>query len=446
MARKHPGFEPKKPHLHKDLKFPEGFLWGTSTSAHQVEGWNEYNDWWEWEHQPGTIADGQMSGRAADHYHKFREDFDIIQSMNNNAHRLSIEWSRINPHKGEFNQRVIDHYIEVLQDLKHRKIKTMVTLHHFTIPIWFAEIGGFEKKENVEYFIKFVDHVVPQLKDYVDFWITINEPNIYTMMSYMLGLWPPGKNNNRLAYRVFNNLASAHKLAYESIHNVYPNNVAQVGIAHNVISFYTYDKHSFSDWLSVKIADWIWNHWFMEKTKVYHDFLGVNYYVHKRVKKIGLRNWGDLALEDRGEGRERTDLAWEIFAPGFFDALVDMSDYNLPIYITENGISTLNDHQRARYLISYLKELYHATKSGVDVRGYFYWSLLDNFEWDKGITSRFGLVEVNYKTLERTVRGSGDLYQIICETNSIPHDLLQFIGHKVSPEDVVKEFKKGHKY
>lgn len=437
MSRKHPGFKPKEPHQHKDLTFPEGFLWGTATSSHQVEGWNEYNDWWEWEHLPGTIADGQMSGRAADHYHKFREDFDIVQKLGNNAHRLSIEWSRINPRKGEFNQKAIDHYIEVLKDLKHRNIKVMLTLHHFTLPIWFADMGGFAKKENVQWFSKFVKEVVPQLREYVDFWITINEPNIYAMMSYMLGLWPPGITNNFKAYKVFSNLALAHREAYEIIHDICSDDNPQVGVAHNVISFETYNKHSFSDWLSVKIVDWVWNHWFIEKTKVYHDFLGLNYYVHKRVKNIGLRNWSDIALEDRGEGRERSDLDWEIFAPGLFDVLVDMNDYGLPIYVTENGISTLNDDQRARYLVSYLKELYHAIQAGVKVKGYFYWSLLDNFEWDKGLTSRFGLVEVDFKTLDRKIRGSGYLYKRICEENGIDHDLLRFIGHSVSSEEMM---------
>lgn len=242
MPRRHPGFKPKPIHQHLDLHFPKDFLWGTATSAHQVEGWNENNDWWEWEQQPGTIADGQLSGRAADHYHLYKKDFDIVEKLHNNAHRLSVEWSRINPEKDVFNQSEIDHYIDVLKDLKRRNIKTMVTLHHFTIPVWFVKEGGFEKRKNVEYFMKFVKQTVPKLNDYVDFWVTINEPNIYTMMSYMLGMWPPGKTGKWTAYKVFNHLAHAHKEAYEFIHEI--DNEAQVGIAHNVISFETYNQHS----------------------------------------------------------------------------------------------------------------------------------------------------------------------------------------------------------
>lgn len=436
MKHKHPGFIPKKPHQHKSMDFPPGFLWGAATSAHQVEGWNDNNDWWNWEHRAGTIADGQISGRGPDHYHHFREDFDLAEKMHHNSHRLSIEWSRINPQEGEFSEEAVEHYIEVLKDLKARGMKVMLTLHHFTNPIWFAKKGGFEKRNNIYYFTKYVEYIVPKLKAYVDFWVTINEPNVYTMMSYMLGIWPPGKTSNLLAYRVFDHLAITHRLAYEIIHELAGEDV-QVGLAHNVTSFYAYNKHALSDWLSVRLADWGWNHYFLEKTKGYHDFLGLNYYVHKRANRIGLKYWATLMRDDAGEGRERTDLDWEIFAPGIFDALVDMSEHQLPIYITENGISTLNDHQRARYIISYLKEVYHAIHSGVDVRGYFHWSLLDNFEWDKGYKSRFGLIEVDFQTLERKIKGSGKIYGQICRDNKISHDLMRFIGHKVSPEDVL---------
>jgi beta-glucosidase len=441
--RKHPGFVPKKPHKHEPYPFPKGFLWGAATSSHQVEGWNDKNDWWEWEHQQGTIADGQMSGRGPDHYHRYEQDFDFLEEMNLNAYRMSIEWSRINPEKGKFDANEIDHYIKVLKSLKARGIKVMLTLHHFTLPAWFADMGGFEKRGNVQYFLNYVEKVVPLFRPYVDFWITINEPNIYTMMSYLFGNWPPGKKSKWAAYKVYDNLARAHKEAYRIIHSFDDERTIPVGIAHNVTSFYVYNRRSLIDWAAVNIVDWVWNHWFLEKTKGYHDFLGINYYVHKRIKGIKMENLAVLLQDNQGEGRERTDLDWEIFAPGFFDGLMGMKEHKLPIYITENGISTLNDHQRARYLISYLKELYHAIKGGVDVRGYFHWSLLDNFEWDKGYKSRFGLVEVNYGTLERRLRGSGKLYGRIAKMNKIEHVLMRFIGHAVSPEDVLEKLE-GH--
>ncbi len=436
MERKHPGFKPKETHQHKSLKFPKDFLWGAATSSHQVEGWNDNNDWWDWEHKAGTIADGQMSGRGPDHFHKYKEDYTLLEKLSLNSYRLSIEWSRVMPLPRVFDEKAIQVYVDMLKELKSKNMQVMLTLHHFSNPIWFAEMGAFEKQKNLHYFIAYVEKVVPIFKPYVDLWITINEPNIYAMMSYMLGIWPPGKTSNRTAYKVFSHLAELHKDTYDIIHEQCGGKT-KVGFANNVTSFYLYNKRSFKDWMIGNFSDWSWNHWFMEKTKGHHDFLGVNYYVHKRIKNITIKNWKSLMMDDQGEGRERTDLDWEIFAPGIFDALVDMQEYKLPIYITENGISTLNDHQRARYIISYLKEVYHAIKSGVNVKGYFYWSFLDNFEWDKGYKSRFGLVEVNYKTLERTIKPSALLYQRIAKTNQIEHDLLRFIGHGISPKDVI---------
>lgn len=440
MARKHPGFTPKQPHKHESLRFPKGFIWGAATSSHQVEGWNDNNDWWAWEHQPGTIADGQMSGRGPNHWNLFKDDYQLIQDMHLNAYRLSIEWSRIMPLPGVFDDKAIDHYIQMLQDLKSRNVQVMLTLHHFTVPNWFAKLGGFEKQKNLHYFIEYVEKVVPLFKSYVDFWITINEPNIYSMMSYIIGVWPPGKTSTLTARKVFHHLAQIHKDCYDIIHT-HCGKKAKVGFANNVTSFYLYNKRSIKDWFVGNVSDWIWNHWFMEKTKGHNDFLGMNYYVHKRIKNISRKNLQKIMIDNQGEGRERTDLDWEIFAPGIFDALVDMSAYNLPIYITENGISTLNDHQRARYIVSYLKEVFHAIKAGVDVKGYFYWSLLDNFEWDKGYKSRFGLVDVDYQSLKRTLRGSGKLYGRIAETNMIEHGMLRFVGHAISPEEVVKLLK-----
>lgn len=418
------------------MHFPSGFLWGSALSAHQAEGWNDNNDWWAWEHKAGTIADGQVSGRAADHYHRYAEDFALAQGLGHNIHRLSLEWSRIEPTPGQFDDEAIHHYRAVLMDLRKRGIQTMVTLHHFTNPLWFAKKGGFAKRRNVANFLAYVRHVYLELAPHVNFWVTINEPNIYTLMSYGLGLWPPGFKHARTSYRVFSNLAYAHKQAYDLIHSLARGKPVQVGCANHVISFDVVNKHSTTDWLAVRLADWVWNHWFLEKTKGYHDYLGMNYYVHRRIRGSSFRNLGQLFAGHDDEGRERSDLDWEVFPPGLSEALYDMSSYSLPIYITENGISTLNDDRRSRYLVSYLKELYHAIQSGVDVRGYLYWSLLDNFEWDKGFKARFGLIEVDFKSLERRVRPSAQVYARICRANAIEHDLLRFIGHLAHPEEV----------
>lgn len=437
--RKHPPFKTKKAHTHSPLVFPNNFLWGTATSSHQVEGWNDHNDWWLWEQEPGTIVDGQVSGRAADHYNLYKQDIQIIEKLNQNSYRFSLEWSRIMPEPDVFNEREIKHYISVLEELKKHNIKTMVTLFHFTLPIWFSQMGGFEKKKNIKYFLNYIKTITRRVEHLVDFWITINEPNVYTLMSYGLGLWPPGKTSVLDAYKVFDNLAYAHKEAYEIIRENENFKKIPIGFSGNIGSYYSYDKYSFSQWMTIKMVNYTWNHWFLEKTQYHNDFVGVNYYTHQRIRDIRLRNLAQSFTIIPNEDREMTDMDWEIYPPGIFEALIEMNKHGLPIYVTENGISTINDHRRARYIVSYLKELYHAIKAGVDVRGYFYWSLLDNFEWDKGFLPRFGLVEVDYKTLKRKIRPSAKLYAQICRKNAIDHDLLKFTGHGIGPEEVINE-------
>lgn len=440
MTRKHPGFEPKPAHQHAPLRFPDGFWWGTATSAHQVEGWNDNSDWWEWEHKAGTIADGQMSGRGADHYHLYRKDIALMSRLHQNAHRFSIEWSRIEPEPGRIDRIQLEHYFSVLQELRKHNIRAAVTLHHFTNPVWFERMGGFRRRENCRFFLRYAEEVIKYLHPYVNLWTTFNEPNIYVLMGYLLGVWPPGEKNRRLAYTVFGNLAWTHRQLFEMIHKYQPH--ALVGCAQNVISFDASDKHSALQWASARGVDWLWNHWFIEKTRAFHDYIGINYYVHKRIKSLRPSDWSRYA-NGQQENREHSDLDWEIYPPGFSEALSDMASYRLPIFVTENGISTQNDHRRARYIVSYLKELYHAIQSGVDVRGYFHWSLMDNFEWDKGFKARFGLVEVDFNTLQRKIRGSAEIYATICRNNAIPHELLQFVGHGVSPKHVLQTIRQS---
>jgi beta-glucosidase/6-phospho-beta-glucosidase/beta-galactosidase len=174
--------------------------------------------------------------------------------------------------------------------------------------------------------------------------------------------------------------------------------------------------------------DWIWNHAFIDATKGTHDFLGVNYYFHQRIDPGKKRIMG-VIVDIREEQRDMSDIGWEVFPSGLFDALLDFSNYKLPIIITENGIATRNDDRRARYIVSYIKELYHAIAAGIDVRGYCYWSLLDNFEWEKGFSASFGLIEVKQPSLERSFKPSAKVYAQIAKENGIPHDLLRFVGH-----------------
>lgn len=419
--------------FHRTLYFPKHFLWGTATSAHQVEGGNKHNDWWRWEKNSRKRF---RSGSACDHYHRFEEDFDIIKNLQQNAHRFSIEWSRIEPIEDEWNIEAIEHYRKVILALHEKKIKPIITLHHFTNPEWFQRKGGWARRSSARYFARYVKFVVQELGDIAHFWITLNEPMVYATLSYLDGVWPPGKKSYFLAHRVYHNLARAHRKAYAIIHELYKKHdwhPPKVGVAMNTVSLYSYQMHSFSSWLFMRVADWLWNHSFYFFTGKTHDFIGINYYFHYRLKDLHFRPIR-FFLEARAEKREMSSVGWEVYPQGIFDVLIDFRRYKLPIYITENGIATTNESKRTRYIVSYIKEVYHAIRAGVDVRGYFYWSLMDNFEWEKGFKPRFGLLRVNYATQERAPREAAEVYSEICRTNSLPHHLLKYLGHSVRPE------------
>lgn len=421
------------------LKFPPNFLWGSSTSSHQVEGNNINNDWWAWE-QEGLADDHQVSGVAADHYNRYDRDFSLAKELQQNAHRLSIEWSRVEPEDNEWDMKEVEHYRKVLLSARDKGLKTMVTLHHFTNPMWFVNSGGWLQKDAPEIFQSYVLMMIKHLGDLVDFWITINEPLVYASQGFMAGVWPPQMKSPFKTNRVVRNMAKAHILAYRSIHNLLDKDKfkAKVGFANNVSSYQIYNKHSIKDYAFMQGVDMVWNHWFMRLTKGCHDFIGLNYYFHYRIAKARFSQV-QFFTDIRKERRESSDVGWEIYPPGIFDVVMDMSKYKLPIYITENGIAVEKDSRRSRFIVSYVKELYHAIQAGAPVKGYFYWSLLDNWEWEKGYNARFGLVDVDFKSQKRTVRESALVYADIARNNGIPHHLLKFVGHVTLGEITVKD-------
>ena len=426
-----PHDHPKEKHDHATLNFPDGFLWGAATSAHQVEGGNTHNNWWKWESLPGHAR----SGQAADQYNRYEEDFDLAKSLNHNAHRLSIEWSRIEPEEGKFDQNAIGHYKAVLEALKKRKMTVMLTLWHFTLPQWVADQGGWENGKTVKYFVRFVEKIIPNLGEYVDFWITVNEPGVYIYETYIEKAWPNAKKSFWGMIKSYLNIASAHKKVYKLLHKTYPAG-KPVGIANNLLSFEPFHKHSLLEQLTVSLNDVFINHLFYLLTRKTHDFLGINYYFHVRFKHHGFVP--DLA-GSFSQTHEASDLGWEIYPEGIFDVLTDLSD-DIPIYITECGIASTNDDRRNRFLIQYLQEVARAIKMGVNVRGFFYWSLIDNFEWHLGFEPRFGLIEIDYETQKRIVRPSALVYAEIIAGNGIPHSLMRFLGHTVTADEVLKGF------
>jgi len=364
----------------------KSFLWGAATSAHQVEGNNTHNDWWAWEQQTAGI---KCSGRASDHYHRFKEDFALARSLGHNAHRLSLEWSRIEPERGQLYQPALAHYREVLEELKRQRLTSFVTLHHFTNPLWLAEAGGWERRESVELFANYVKMVVENLGDLVDFWVTINEPVVYALEAYWHKRWPPQKRSAPAVWQVVRHMAAAHRRAYQIIHRAWVG--ARVGLAKHLIAYSA--KQTFKDY-------WF-NHYFFTLVGEKQDFIGVNYY---------------FADQDKLGGGPKSDIGWPIYPAGLTQVLLYMKRYKLPIYITENGLADVRDSQRADFIRDHLRAVEAAQAQGVDVRGYLHWSLLDSFEWDKGFEPRFGLIEVDRATMERRIRPSAYVYKAIIES------------------------------
>jgi beta-glucosidase len=420
--------ERKLPVVQEKL-FPSGFLWGAATSSHQVEG-GTLNNWSEWEKKNAErLAKGAetywqdwqkkkfpemfdpqnyISGRACDHYHRYEEDFDLAKSLGHNAHRFSLEWARIEPEEGKFDEKEIEHYREVLEALRKRSMEPFVTLWHWTNPLWLEKIGGCENRQFPFYFSRYAKFVTERLGNQVNFWMTLNEPTSVIADAYIRGLWPPQKKSLIAGWKLYKNFAKAHKEAYAAIHSA--STQAQVGFANILQSFEVYRKNSWLDKLSVLVGAYFVNRRMLNLTRGCHDFLSVQYYFHNRLKFPR-----KISLDDKPV----SDLNWEIFPAGIYFIINWMKKYDLPIYITENGLADADDSMRGQFIKDQLYWIYKSISEGADVRGYFHWSLLDNFEWDKGFWPRFGLIEINYKTLERKIRPSAYEYKKIIENNGL---------------------------
>ena len=385
----------------KILKFPEGFLWGTATSAYQVEGRIENSDW----------SKDFPAGIACNHYELYERDFDLLKSLNQNAYRFSIEWSRIESKEGKFNEKEIEHYKKVITTLKEIGIEPFVTLWHWPIPIWLRNKGGWQYGKIPDYFARYTEKIVNAFGSDVKFWITLNEPEIYARYSYLSGVWPPQKKNLISYLLVIHNLIRAHRKAYKIIKKL--NQSAQIGIAKNNTYFEAYQNKLINRVLKKNI-DWWRNFYFLNRIKNHQDFIGLNHYLHNRI------NYGF----NKNENEKVSDMRRELYPEAIYYVLMDLKRYNKPIYITENGLADAGDQKRGWFILETLKNVSRAIGEGVDVKGYLHWSLMDNFEWDKGFWPRFGLLEIDYKTLERKVRPSANFYRDICVANEITEDIV----------------------
>ncbi|MFA5144664.1 MAG: glycoside hydrolase family 1 protein [Candidatus Omnitrophota bacterium] len=404
------------------IKFPGDFLWGAATSSYQVEGNNINSDWWEWEKRAGLK---ESSGQACRSYELYKEDFDLAKLLCHNAHRLSIEWSRIEPKEGEFSQKELDHYRDVIISLKERNIEPIVTLYHFTIPLWFARSGGWLNKKASEYFLRYVNVVVGALCDKVRFWVTINEPMVYVYHAYVLGFWPPQQKSFRNARIVTDRLMISHIKAYRSIHAACARKGLPspfVSIAKNIQEFQAC-RSNLKNKLAVYLRDRLYNLEFISKLASHRslDFIGVNYYSRSLIDAGGWR-LKNLLLDTCQDGCSRlkkNSLGWDIYPPGLHNLLLELKRFNLPVFILENGICTDDDSLRWDFIREHLKNMHLAMEKGVKVLGYIYWSLIDNYEWDKGFGPRFGLIEVDYHTYKRSIRESARKFSEVLRTGAL---------------------------
>lgn len=375
------------------------FLWGSATSAYQIEGDNRNCDWWEW--------DGGRSGRASRFWEKWEEDIELLKELGHNAFRYSIEWSRIFPKENEINFEALKKYRRITDRLKESGIEPVITLHHFTNPVWFSRKGGWLRRENIDYFLRFVETIAEHFQD-VKFFITINEPNVYAFRGYMEGYWPPGEKSIFKALKVMNNMIHAHKRGYEILKS---HGNPMVSIAQNIMVLEPAWKWSPIHWILSAFSDYMFNWYFPDRVRNHLDFLGINYYTRGFV-----RNLGDVVYR----GSEKNCMGWEVYPRGLGKAMERAyRRYKKPIMITENGICTDNDFQRIKFLKEHVSEVMRLREKGIPIIGYLYWSLLDNYEWAEGFEPRFGLVEVDYRTGERIIRKSALFYREIIETDGL---------------------------
>ena len=422
--------------------FPKGFLWGAATASHQVEGNNRNNSWWAWEEQPGRILEGARSDLACDWWGgRWREDFDRAAETNQNAQRISLEWSRIQPAPDRWDEDALERYRSILRGLHERGMTALVTLHHFTDPLWLVEKGGWENPDTPELFAKYAARAVEALQEYCNLWVTINEPNVYAFSGWMLGVFPPGKKDLGLTFRVYTNLIKGHALAYRAIHQV--QRQARVGIAQHYRAERPAGPLKFLDNIPARVIAEAFNESFNDtlvdgKLRMLYfraqipeaigtqDFVGVNYYTVELVR-LNLLKFNDL-FSDRfySPGAELSASGMIAHAPdGMREALKWAKQYNLPIMVTENGIDDANDAIRPRYLVEHIHQIWRAINFNWPVKGYFHWSLVDNFEWERGWTQRFGLWGLDVETQARIRRPSVDLYASICKENAITYEAVE---------------------
>ena len=412
------------------FKLKDGLLLGSATAATQIEGGDENNNWARFAKE-GKVKDGSSPVTADDHYNRFREDIDLMADMGLQIYRFGIEWSRIEPRRGEYSAEAIAHYREEIEYMIERGIKPLLTVHHFTNPLWFEDMGAFECKESPEIFLSLVKKVVESFGDIVSEYITINEPNVYATNSLLWGYWPPEKNSIGALVRAFSNMTAAHVLAYRYIHE----KRAEMGYTDTKVSFANHLRvfapknpknpfHRAAAWLSERLFQGVITDAMMTgrcafpvmrrkgvKRGKYYDFIGINYYSRSTVSGLS-----DGVREDCF----KNDLGWEIYHEGRIELSGKLGKkYGGEVWVTENGTCDNTDSFRSLFIYDQLKLI---SETENPITRYYHWSFMDNFEWREGERERFGLVHVDYATMERAVKKSGKLYSDIIRDGGVSEE------------------------
>lgn len=413
------------------FKLKENLLLGTATAATQIEGGDKNNNWYRFAEE-GKVDDKTSPYRADDHYNLWREDIDLMADIGLEIYRFGIEWSRIEPERDVFDESVLAHYREEIEYMRSKGIRPMLTLHHFTNPLWFEDMGAWAHKDSADIFLAFAERVVDYLGDIVDDYITINEPNVYNLNSFFYGIWPPEHKSLSEFVKVFSNMTASHVRAYNMIHQKrekmgksreqtlvsFANHLRvfepenRKSLWHKICAGFT--SYMFQDAITEAMMTGKCRFPVMKRKGVkkgkYYDFIGINYYSRSTVSGIA-----DGTREDA----YHNDLGWEIYHDGLIELSNKLSakyGREYPVFITENGTCDNTDTFRPRFIYDQLKAI---SETDNRIERYYHWSFTDNFEWREGESARFGIVHVNYETQERTVKNSGKLYSSVIKNKGV---------------------------